>query len=135
MIQTDSDKAMVKILIVEDNEINRDMLGRRLTRRGFEISCAADAATAIAMTESGAPDLILMDIGLGEDNGLDVTRDIRAQDFGESIPIIALTAHAMVSDRDKCLAAGCNDFETKPVEFEKLLTKINNCLTHREVNK
>ena len=133
MTKADSANPTVRILIVEDNEINRDMLGRRLTRRGFEIFCAADAATAIAMTESEAPDLILMDIGLGEDNGLDVTRTIRAQDFGKSIPIIALTAHAMVSDRDKCLAAGCNDFETKPVEFDKLLTKINNCLMSKEV--
>jgi len=134
MTQTDNGKTMIRILIVEDNEINRDMLGRRLERRGFDVLCAADGATAIAIVETEAPDLILMDIGLGEDNGLDVTRQIRAQDLGKAIPIIALTAHAMVSDRDKCLAAGCNDFETKPVEFEKLLTKINKCLTPEEVN-
>lgn len=134
MTQKDIENPMARILIVEDNEINRDMLGRRLARRGFDVFCAIDGATAIAMTETEAPDLILMDIGLGEDNGLDVTRQIRAQEFGQSIPIIALTAHAMVSDRDKCLAAGCNDFETKPVEFEKLLNKINNCLAIKEVN-
>ena len=124
---------MVRILIVEDNAINRDMLGRRLARREFEVLFAVDCATAMATAETEAPDLILMDIGLGEDNGLDVTKKIRAQDFGRDIPIIALTAHAMVSDRDKCLAAGCNDFETKPVEFEKLLVKINNCLSSKEL--
>lgn len=134
MTQTNESETMIRILIVEDNEINRDMLGRRLERRGFDVICAVDGATAIAMTETEAPDLILMDIGLGEESGLDVTRQIRAQDFGKAIPIIALTAHAMVSDRDKCLAAGCNDFETKPVEFEKLLAKINNCLAPEEVN-
>ena len=134
MTQTDNESPMTRILIVEDNEINLDMLGRRLARRGFDVLCAINGATAIAMTEAEAPDLILMDIGLGEDNGLDVTRQIRAQEFGQSIQIIALTAHAMVSDRDECLAAGCNDFETKPVEFEKLLNKINNCLATEEVN-
>ena len=123
---------MVRILIVEDNEVNRDILGRRLARRGFDVLFAVDGATAIATTETESPDLILMDIGLGEDSGLDVTRKIRTRDFGQAVPIIALTAHAMVSDRDKCLAAGCNDFETKPVEFEKLLVKITNCLSSEE---
>jgi len=135
MTQKGRDRPMVRILIVEDNEINRDMLGRRLERRGFDVLCAADGATAIALTKAEAPDLILMDIGLGQDNGLDVTQQIRAQEFGQTIPIIALTAHAMVSDRDECLAAGCNDFETKPVEFEKLLSKINTCLAPEEVKE
>jgi CheY-like chemotaxis protein len=116
---------MTRILIVEDNELNRDMLGRRLRRRGFDVVYAVDGACAIAGAQSECPDLILMDIGLGQDNGLDVTRQIRAQAFGQDIPIIALTAHAMVADRDNCLAAGCNDFETKPVEFDRLLKKIN----------
>jgi CheY-like chemotaxis protein len=116
---------MTRILIVEDNELNRDMLGRRLRRRGFDVVYAVDGASAIAGAQSECPDLILMDIGLGQDNGLDVTRQIRAQAFGQDIPIIALTAHAMVADRDNCLAAGCNDFETKPVEFDRLLKKIN----------
>lgn len=115
---------MTRILIVEDNELNRDMLGRRLRRRGFDVVYAVDGASAIAGAQSECPDLILMDIGLGQDNGLDVTRQIRAQAFGQDIPIIALTAHAMVADRDNCLAAGCNDFETKPVEFDRLLRKI-----------
>jgi CheY-like chemotaxis protein len=101
------------------------MLGRRLRRRGFDVVYAVDGASAIAGAQSECPDLILMDIGLGQDNGLDVTRQIRAQAFGQDIPIIALTAHAMVADRDNCLAAGCNDFETKPVEFNRLLKKIN----------
>ena len=119
---------MTRILLVEDNDFNRDMLGRRLTRRGFGMVYAVDGASAINMAESESPDVILMDIGLGKDNGIDVTRQIRARAFGKNIPIIALTAHAMVADRDKCLSAGCNAFETKPVEFERLIKTIENCL-------
>ena len=119
---------MALILIVEDNAMNRDMLGRRLTRRGFEVAYAADTATAVAKAASERPDLILMDIGLGGENGLDAAQDIRARETGRHVPIIALTAHAMVSDRDKCLAAGCDDFETKPVEFDRLLKKITSHL-------
>ena len=125
---------MARILIVEDNELNRDMLGRRLKRRGFDVLFAVDGASAIAMAETESPDLILMDIGLGDDNGLDVTQQIRGHGFGKDVPIIALTAHAMVSDRDNCLAAGCNDFETKPVEFDKLVKKITKHLGPAGVN-
>lgn len=124
---------MTRILIVEDNEINRDMLGRRMSRRGFDVVFAVDGASAIAMAQSEDPDLILMDIGLGDDCGLEITQQIRAHGFGKDVPIIALTAHAMVSDRDKCLAVGCNDFATKPVEFDKLLKKIAKYLSLAEV--
>ena len=123
---------MARILIVEDNEFNRDMLGRRLSRKGFDVVYAVDGASAIAKAQSECPDLILMDIGLGDDNGLDVTQQIRAYGFGKDVPIIALTAHVMVSDRDKCLAAGCDDFEIKPVEFGKLLKKITKYLNRAE---
>lgn len=119
---------MARILIVEDNEINRDMLGRRLSRNGHDVVYAIDGASAIATAELECPDLILMDIGLGNDNGLEVTQQIRAQSFGRDVPIIALTAHVMASDRDACLAVGCNDFEIKPVEFGRLLKKIDNYL-------
>lgn len=134
MSQEDDKRAMARILIVEDNEINLDMLSRRLIRRGFEVVCAVDGASAIAKAQSECPDLILMDIGLGEENGLDVTQQIRAHGFGKDVPIIALTAHVMVSDRDKCLAAGCNDFATKPVEFDKLLNKIAKYLSIAVLN-
>jgi CheY-like chemotaxis protein len=119
---------MTRILLVEDNEFNRDMLGRRLMRRGFDMAYAVDGASAMSKAESECPDVILMDIGLGKDDGIDVTQQIRARAFGKDVPIIALTAHAMVADRDKCLAAGCNAFETKPVEFDRLLKTIGNCL-------
>ncbi|MDH3389862.1 MAG: response regulator [Gammaproteobacteria bacterium] len=125
---------MARVLIVEDNEVNRDMLGRRLKRRGFDVAFAVDAASAVAMAHSECPDLILMDIGLGTENGLDVTQRIRAQAFGQDVAIIALTAHAMVSDRDNCIAAGCNDFETKPIEFERLLMKIREHLGPADMN-
>lgn len=110
--------------MVEDNLVNRDMLGRRLMRRGFNMIYAIGGASALEAAELECPDLILMDIGLGEDNGLEVTQHIRARHFGRRIPIIALTAHAMAADREKCLAVGCNDFEEKPIEFERLLRKI-----------
>lgn len=119
-----ADTPTARILMVEDNQLNRDMLGRRLTRRGFDMIYAIDGATALEAAESECPDLILMDIGLGEDNGLEVTQHIRARHFGGSIPIIALTAHATAADREKCLAFECNDFETKPIEFERLLGKV-----------
>ena len=115
---------MAKILIVEDNELGRDMLRRRLNRHGFEVILATNGRTALSETCASQPDLILMDIGLGEESGLDVIAKIRAKNCGKKIPIVALTAHAMVGDRNECMAVGCNDFETKPVEFDRLLRKI-----------
>lgn len=118
----------MKILLVEDNEMNRDMLTRRLKRRGFEVFCTSDGVQGIALAESENPDLILMDISLPIMDGLQATREIKAKDATKHIPIIALTAHAMAGDREKCLEAGCNDYATKPVEFKQLVTKINSCL-------
>ena len=115
---------MAKILLVEDNELNRDMLSRRLSRRGYEIIVADTAPSAVAQAKAADSDLILMDVSLGETSGLDATREIRAEQNGHHVPIIALTAHALSSDRDQCLAAGCDDFETKPVDMDRLLRKI-----------
>ena len=115
---------MAKILLVEDNELNRDMLSRRLSRRGYEIVVADTAPSAVVQANAAYPDLILMDVSLGETSGLDATREIRAEQNDHHVPIIALTAHALSSDRDQCLAAGCDDFETKPVDMDRLLRKI-----------
>ncbi|MFL6464578.1 MAG: response regulator [Bryobacteraceae bacterium] len=121
---------MPKILLVEDNELNRDMLSRRLQRRGFEIITAADGEKGIALTASERPDLILMDISLPGVNGWDATKQIRRN--GMTTPIIALTAHAMSGDREKTLEAGCDEYETKPVELEILLSKIQALLNRRD---
>ena len=115
---------MTTILLVEDNELNRDMLSRRLNRRGYEIVLADTAPSAVEQFIIANPDLILMDVSLGETNGLDATQEIRAAENGHHIPIIALTAHALSSDREQCLAAGCDDFETKPIDMDRLLRKI-----------
>ena len=115
----------MKILLVEDNEMNRDMLSRRLIRRGFEVPMAVDGQLAIDMAVSEAPDLILMDISLPVVNGCDATRAIRANPSTAKIPIIALTANANESDRTEALAAGCDDYDTKPVDVVRLLEKIN----------
>ncbi len=115
----------MKILLVEDNEMNRDMLSRRLIRRGFEVPMAVDGQLAIDMSVSEAPDLILMDISLPVVNGWDATRAIRANPATAKIPIIALTANANESDRAAALAAGCDDYDTKPVDVVRLLEKIN----------
>ena len=115
----------MKILLVEDNEMNRDMLSRRLIRRGFEVVMAVDGQLAIDMAGSEMPDLILMDISLPVVNGWDATRAIRANESTARIPIIALTANANESDRAAALAAGCNDYDTKPVDVVRLLEKIN----------
>lgn len=115
----------MKILLVEDNEMNRDMLSRRLIRRGFEVPMAVDGRQAIAMAESEAPDLILMDISLPEVNGWDATRAIRANPATAKLPVIALTANANETDRAAALAAGCDDYDTKPVDVNRLLEKIN----------
>lgn len=114
----------MKILLVEDNEMNRDMLSRRLKRRGFELVFAADGQEAVDMARSEAPSLILMDMGLPVIDGWEATRRIKADPRTRAIPVIALTAHAMAADRDQCLAAGCDDFDTKPVDIERLLGKI-----------
>ena len=115
---------MPKILLVEDNEMNRDMLSRRLVRRGYEVVVAVDGETGVRMAQSEAPALILMDMSLPGLDGWDATRQIKADPATRGVPVIALTAHAMAGDREKSLAAGCDDFDTKPVDFERLLGKI-----------
>lgn len=119
---------MPKILLVEDNEMNRDMLSRRLRRKGYEVVSATDGARGITMAQSEVPNLILMDISLPVMDGLQATRHLKASPETQAIPIIALTAHAMAGDREKCLEAGCNDYATKPVEFPQLLAKIRHFL-------
>ncbi len=115
---------MKKILLVEDNEMNRDMLSRRLVRRGYEVAIAVDGEQGVAMAASEAPALILMDMSLPGVDGWEATRQIKAAPATQGIPVIALTAHAMEGDREKALAAGVDDFDTKPVELERLLGKI-----------
>jgi two-component system cell cycle response regulator DivK len=119
---------MPKILLVEDNEMNRDMLSRRLLKQGFEMVIAVDGEQAIDLARSEAPDLILMDISLPGLDGWEATRRLKAMPETRSIPIIALTAHAMAGDREKSLAAGCNDYDTKPIDFRRLLEKIQGFL-------
>jgi CheY-like chemotaxis protein len=116
---------MAKILLVEDNEMNRDMLSRRLQRRGFEVLIAVDGGEGLAMAQEQAPDLILMDMSLPVVDGWEATRRLKAAEATQKIPIIALTAHAMAGDRDKALEAGCDDYDTKPIELPRLLEKID----------
>lgn len=116
---------MTTILLVEDNELNRDMLSRRLSRKGFEVQFALDGQEAVEKAKTLKPDLVLMDIGLPVLDGYDATRAIKSDDSTKSIPVIALTAHAMAEDRRKCLEAGCNDFDTKPIDLPRLLEKIH----------
>jgi CheY-like chemotaxis protein len=118
-----------KILLVEDSFANRDMLTRRLQRRGFTVSSAVDGSTGVAMSVSETPDLILMDVALGEMDGWQATRLIKADVRTSNIPIIALTAHALASDREKSIEVGCADFDTKPIDLARLLSKIQICLT------
>jgi len=115
---------MAKILLVEDNEMNRDMLSRRLLRKGFQVEMAVDGRAGVEMGRSGKYDLILMDMSLPEVDGWEATRQLRAAPETATVPIIALTAHAMAGDRDKALAAGCNDYDTKPIELDRLLGKM-----------
>ncbi|MGZ9125274.1 MAG: response regulator [Candidatus Binatia bacterium] len=115
---------MHKILLVEDNVINQEMLTRRLERHGFSVCCAFDGATGVGMALSEMPDLILMDVALGEMDGWEATQLIKANPATTAIPIIALTAHALASDRDKSVEVGCCDFDTKPVDMQRLLGKI-----------
>ena len=115
---------MPRILLVEDNELNRDMLSRRLARRGHQVIVAVDGGAALALAESERPDLILMDMSLPVLDGWEATRRLKAAPATRSIPVIALTAHAMDADRERSLEVGCDDFDTKPVEIERLLGKI-----------
>ena len=115
---------MAKILLVEDNEMNRDMLSRRLLRKGFEVVIAVDGGQAVTMAESERPDLILMDMSLPVIDGWEATRRVKADAKTAHIPVIALTAHAMSGDREKAFGVGCDDYDTKPIEMPRLLEKI-----------
>ena len=122
---------MARILLVEDNEMNRDMLSRRLRRRGYEVIIATDGQRGIEMANSESPDLILMDMSLPVIDGWEATRTLKAADGTKDIPVIALTAHAMSTDREKAIGAGCDDYDTKPIELERLLGKME-ALMNRE---
>jgi CheY-like chemotaxis protein len=115
---------MARILLVEDNEMNRDMLSRRLARKGYEVEMAVDGRAGVEMGRAGKYDLILMDMSLPEIDGWEATRQLRAAPETKDVPIIALTAHAMAGDREKALDAGCNDYDTKPIELDRLLGKM-----------
>ena len=119
---------MPKILLVEDNEMNRDMLSRRLQRKGYSVMIAVDGEQGLATAYSEMPDLILMDISLPFIDGYEVTRRLKANPRTKHIPVIALTAHALLTDRDKAMRAGCNDYDTKPVDFSRLTEKIETLL-------
>lgn len=114
----------MKILLVEDNEMNRDMLSRRLQRKGYEMAIAVDGAAGVALAKSEGPDLILMDMSLPILDGWEATRRLKADEQTKGIPVIALTAHAMAGDRERALEAGCDDYDTKPIELPRLLEKI-----------
>ncbi len=119
---------MAKILLVEDNEMNRDMLSRRLKRNGYDVVIAIDGQQGVDMAASEAPDLILMDMSLPVIDGWEATRRVKANEATRGIPVIALTAHAMAGDREKAIEAGCEDYDTKPVEITRLLEKITTLL-------
>jgi two-component system cell cycle response regulator DivK len=124
---------VAKILLVEDNEMNRDMLSRRLERRGYEVVIAVDGAEGVDKAGTEAPALILMDMSLPGVDGWDATRRIKAAPATRAIPVIALTAHAMSGDREKAFEAGCDDFDTKPVDLARLLGKIEALLTRKPI--
>ena len=119
---------MPKILLVEDNEMNRDMLSRRLERKGYAVILAVDGQQGVDLTRSERPDLILMDMSLPVLDGWEATRLIKADPVTQAIPVIALTAHAMLGDREKAFAAGCDDYDIKPIDLPRLLSKIEACL-------
>jgi CheY-like chemotaxis protein len=121
---------MAKILLIEDNEMNRDMLSRRLIRRGYEVAVAVDGAQGVAMAQSEKPDLILMDLSLPGIDGWEATRRIKAGADTKHLPVIGLTAHAMAGDREKALEAGCDDYDTKPIELDRLIGKIESLLAN-----
>ena len=120
-----------KILLVEDNEMNRDMLSRRLERRGYEVIVAVDGEEGVARAKAEAPAVVLMDLSLPGIDGWEATRQLKAADATRSIPVLALTAHAMAGDREKALEAGCDDFDTKPVDLPRLVDKIEGLLGGR----
>ena len=122
---------MPKLLLVEDNEMNRDMLSRRLQRRGYEVVMAVDGQEGVALAQSEAPDLILMDMSLPVMDGWEATRRLKAASGTMSIPVIALTAHAMSGDREKAMEAGCDDYDAKPIDLPRLLEKIEALLGKR----
>lgn len=119
---------MTRILLVEDNEMNRDMLSRRLQRKGYEVSIAVDGVQGVELARSGEYDLVLMDMSLPELDGWEATRQLRAAPETNNVPIIALTAHAMAGDREKALEAGCDDYDTKPIDLQRLLSKMESLL-------
>jgi two-component system, cell cycle response regulator DivK len=119
---------MKRILVVEDNELNRDVLRRRLTRRGYDVVVARDGREGLELARTREPHLILMDLGLPEVDGWECVRRLRGQASTERIPVIALTAHAMLGDRERALDAGCDEFDTKPIDFDGLLTKMDRLL-------
>ena len=119
---------MAKLLLVEDNEMNRDMLSRRLRKKGYEVAIAVDGKAGVEMASTEGPNLILMDMSLPIMDGWQATQHIKADDAASKIPIIALTAHAMESDRAKALEAGCDDYDTKPIDLQRLLSKIETLL-------
>ena len=120
-----------KILLVEDNEMNRDMLSRRLQRRGYEVLTAVDGESGLALTKSETPTLVLMDMSLPGIDGWEATRRLKADPATRAIPVIALTAHAMAGDREQALAAGCDDFDIKPIDLDRLLGKIEALLADK----
>jgi CheY-like chemotaxis protein len=122
---------MPRLLLVEDNEMNRDMLSRRLQKKGYEVLLALDGPQGVEMAQTHVPDLILMDMSLPVIDGWEATRRLKADDKTRGIPIIALTAHAMSGDRDKALQAGCDDYDTKPIELPRLLAKIETLMGKR----
>jgi two-component system cell cycle response regulator DivK len=119
---------MTRVLLVEDNEMNRDMLSRRLTRRGFEVIFAVDGQQGVDLARSERPDIILMDMSLPVLDGWEATRRVKADSATRSVPVIGLTAHAMSGDREKAMEAGCDDYDTKPVELDRLIGKIERLL-------
>jgi CheY-like chemotaxis protein len=123
---------MARILLVEDNEMNRDMLSRRLVRSGYEVVIAVQGEEGVELTRTASPDLVLMDMSLPVLDGWEATRRLKGDPATREIPIIALTAHAMSGDREKARAAGCDDFDTKPVEFARLVSKIEGLLQKRK---
>ena len=124
----------IKVLLVEDSLPNRDMLTRRLERRGFNVCSAVDGPSGVAMSVSEMPDVILMDVALGAMDGWEATRRIKADPRTKNIPIIALTAHALATDRDKSIEVGCTDFDTKPVDLARLLGKIQACVLRKSAS-
>jgi CheY-like chemotaxis protein len=119
---------MTKVLLVEDNEMNRDMLSRRLTRRGFQVVSAVDGQQGVDLARSEKPDIILMDMSLPVMDGWEATRRVKSDDATCNVPVIGLTAHAMAGDREKALDAGCDEYDTKPVELDRLIEKIERLL-------